>query len=83
MNNLLPLGTIVEIKNNKYVIIGYSGKEDNNSKEIKDYITLIYPNGYDNEHVYMYNDQDIEKIIFYGYQTNEFYDYRNLIKNGI
>jgi len=70
----LPLGSIVEIRNdnNKYLITGrmcYS--MDDKDKKMNDYCGYKYPEGYKGrDSVYIFNMEDITKIYFRGYSDN-------------
>ena len=75
MNTILPIGSVVRIKeaNQPVMIFGYlqqsSGKED----DIVDYVAVPYPAG--NINITMqfgFQMVDIEEVLFEGYRSEEF-----------
>ena len=67
MKNLLPIGTVVRLKGGKknLMIVGILQQDDFGNKY--DYIACIFPEGYiDEETFFMFNQNDIEEIIFFG-----------------
>lgn len=71
--DLLPLGSIVVLKNGfkKLMIIGrkiLQGKNEN----IYDYLGCLYPEGdIGDEYKFIFNNEDVDKIIFKGYEDEE------------
>jgi len=80
MVNLLPLGSVVLLKNGKKRLMIYGRKQkavaDN---QAYDYIACLYPEGNINENFnYLFNHEDIENIVFRGYSDADdemFLDY--------
>ena len=73
-NNLLPLGTVVLLKNatKKLFIAGY-GVNDNETKKLFDYIGYSYPEGFiDPKLNFVFNKEDIDKVVYEGYKDKEF-----------
>ena len=74
INKLLPIGSIVLLKNGikKLMIMGIKQiKTDENNKEF-DYIGVLYPEGFlGNETNFLFNHDDINDIIFTGYSNPE------------
>ena len=75
---LLPVGTIVKIKNNerKHMITSYM---DDGS-----YIVYNYPLGNtfsEDSDIICIHDEDIEKIIFKGYESKERNEFLNLMNS--
>ena len=73
MTNLLPLGSIVTIKNSmaKMMILGYYliDKKDNKCYQ---YAGVIYPSGIpETNNFVLFNNKDIKEVIFKGYSTPE------------
>lgn len=71
-NKVLPIGSIVKLKDddNKIVIIGYDVRADNKTHK---YTALPYPFGYNSQELFfLFNDEDIENVIFEGYKINNY-----------
>lgn len=68
---LLPIGSVVCLKGTKKPVMIYGVKQRlamNPEVEI-DYIAVPYPEGYCNEeYQYIFNQDDIEEVLFYGYE---------------
>lgn len=78
----LPIGTIVKLKKSDalFMIAGYSAslKKDKNKKY--DYMSYIYPIGFNSkEDNYVFNYGDIEKIVFNGYKDKSYNNMLNII----
>lgn len=73
VKNLMPIGSVVRLKeaNKKLMIIGI--KQMNAEKgTVKDYIGVMYPEGYLNREVFFtFDEDDIEETIFEGYCSEE------------
>lgn len=73
VKDLMPIGSVVRLKEaeKKLMIIGI--KQLNEEKgTVKDYIGVMYPEGYLNKEVFFTFDQeDVEEIIFEGYRSEE------------
>jgi hypothetical protein len=74
-NVYLPIGTIVNIKNNKYKIM-ITGYFCSNRKKAYEYSGCIYPYGVgDNNNPILFNHKNIKKILYVGYYNDECKDY--------
>ena len=84
MKNYLPVGTVVLLHNGKkpVVIIGYKvasvdqkiikNNKEEKSNQVFDYCAVLYPEGIISSNLMiMFNHEDIEKILFTGYVTDE------------
>ncbi len=74
--SFLPIGTIIFIKEeiNPYMIIGYLHISKLN--KIYDYICIPFPYGLMSDKFIKYcNQKDIEKIIFKGFESNEYFEF--------
>lgn len=73
IKNLLPVGSVVSLKDaeKKLMIIGI--KQFQEEKNVmKDYIGVMYPEGYINRDLfYIFNHEDIVEILFRGYENQE------------
>lgn len=74
MKELLPAGSVVLLKggSKKTMIIGVLQVMNDNPEEVYDYIGVPYPEGYIGaENVYAFQHDDINDVIFKGYQNPE------------
>ena len=73
IKNLLPIGSVVLLKEGKKRLMIFGVKQTDNSTSIEyDYIAVMYPEGNIGEAgQYMFNHYDIEKVFFEGYQDEE------------
>lgn len=81
MNNILPLGSIVALKNDKKKLIICGRKQMHVQLAQKfDYMGFLYPQGYiSDHHTYLFNEEDIDKVIFKGYTDILEIKFRDLI----
>lgn len=68
MDYLLPIGSLVWINEKPLMIIGYFAKQDD---KYFDYICTIYPIGLSNGDLLLCNNEQIEKVIFIGFQCEQ------------
>ncbi len=83
MEEKLPIGTIVTLKDNEQLlmIIGYNVYErGNENKKYYEYASCIYPVGiYDLDSAVAFDHNDIGKIIYIGYKFERYDEFvRNL-----
>ncbi|MCD8023447.1 MAG: DUF4176 domain-containing protein [Lachnospiraceae bacterium] len=75
IQNLLPIGSVVLLKNGekKLMIIGIMQRDTRRGKKNYDYLGELYPEGHIGEglHQYLFNHEDINEIIFRGYEDDE------------
>lgn len=74
IKDLLPIGSVVLLKDGekRLMIFGVMQTEMEQDGKDYDYIGVLYPEGYIGEQFqYLFNHEDIEKIIFQGYQDEE------------
>ena len=81
MKNYLPMGSIVRLKesNKKLMIIGRQQKRTDNNK-IFDYLAIFYPIGTVDNNVVLFNEDDIDELVFRGYcdiEEQEFVKFLN------
>lgn len=82
--NLLPLGSIVVLNNGfkKLMIIGRKILQGKN-KNIYDYLGCLYPEGdIGDEYKFIFNHEDIDKIIFKGYEDEEENAFKEALKQA-
>ena len=73
IKKLLPIGSVVLLKNGKkrVMIFGIKQTENSTGKEY-DYISVLYPEGNMGEAgQFLFNHSDIEKVFFQGYKDTE------------
>ena len=73
MNALLPIGTVVLLKEStkRVMIYGRLQREIDGSR-VWDYIACLYPEGNINaDHSYLFNNDQIESVFFVGCQDEE------------
>lgn len=76
IKNYLPLGSIVRLKGGtrKLVIIGINQKGSDDKSY--DYSSVLYPYGYLNaDELFLFNNSNIEEIIYKGYSDKELENY--------
>lgn len=82
-NNLLPIGSVVLLKNGikKIMIVGIKPIKNDGTEEMFDYIGVLYPEGYiSNEINFLFNRDDICDVIFKGYENPERDEFINMIE---
>ena len=84
MKNYLPIGSVVLLKggNKKIMIYGRQQSQVTTGQEW-DYIACLYPEGnISEEHMYLFNEEDIEKIYFLGFQDEEEENFKMTVLNS-
>ncbi|MEG2814263.1 MAG: DUF4176 domain-containing protein [Oscillospiraceae bacterium] len=83
LEGLLPIGTVVLLKNSekKIMIIGVCKKQLNKEEEIIwDYSACVYPEGYiSSDKTFLFNNNQIEKIYSIGYQDEEQFAFKTKV----
>ncbi len=67
-NYLLPVGTVVNIKENNMIILSRALEIENN---YVDYLGSFYPEGLINDNLFEISHKDIEKILYLGFDNKE------------
>ena len=75
MNTILPIGSVVKIKNveKPVMIFGYLQQSSSRPNQVVDYVAVPYPGG--NVHMALqlgFQMTDITEVLFEGYKTEEF-----------
>lgn len=85
IRNLLPIGSVVLLNGSekKVMIIGQMQQEQGFiSKKQKDYIGVVYPEGYiSSQRQLMFDHMDIRNIVFMGYNNQERENFVNNLIN--
>ncbi|GBG94782.1 hypothetical protein LFYK43_12410 [Ligilactobacillus salitolerans] len=71
---LLPLGSIVYLEEGtvKLMIVGRGAVfDDEGTQKYSDYVAVEYPAGIDPESALFFKNEDIDKVVFRGYEDNE------------
>ncbi|GBG97083.1 DUF4176 domain-containing protein [Lactococcus termiticola] len=77
LEQLLSVGSVVYLKEGtlKVVVIARGQlvklKENENKPTYFDYLGSLYPQGYDVDNRYYFNQEQIEKVVFPGYSDDE------------
>ena len=73
MREYLPIGTVVVLRGGEKAIMVYGRKQVHlETNELFDYIACLYPEGnLSPEFTYLFNHEDIAKILFTGYKSRE------------
>ncbi|NKE04771.1 DUF4176 domain-containing protein [Mesobacillus selenatarsenatis] len=79
MNKYLPIGSVVLLNGGSKRIMIYGRKQKElNSDKVWDYIACLYPEGNLNEeYMYLFNHDQIEKVFFIGFQDEEEIEFAN------
>mgnify|MGYP002870184216 CR=1 FL=1 len=84
IEDVLPIGSVVVDKEGKKkIIVGYLSS--NSADDLKLYVGVTYPLGLRktfilNKNYFLFNANEIEEVIFMGYQNKGFDNYKRLIK---
>lgn len=74
MENILPIGSIVRLKNGKekLMILNRAPLFNNNGiLGYFEYSACIYPYGQTGQNVFFFNEEDIEQVLFEGFKDEE------------
>jgi hypothetical protein len=79
MDKYLPIGSIVLLKGGtKRIMIYGRQQKELKSDKVWDYIACLYPEGNLNEeYMYLFNHDQIEKVFFIGFQDEEEIEFVN------
>ncbi len=82
MPELLPLGSIVTLKNgDKNIMIVGRFQRHEPSKKVFDYSSVLWPEGMiDSKRLYLFDHNDIERIYFIGMQNEEEFNFRFVLE---
>ncbi len=85
-DDFLPIGSVVKIKDapdQLFMIFGWLQKSTVKD-EVYDYIAVMYPEGLANMLLCFYfNDEDIEEVLFRGFQNEVEQEYRDYVHQQI
>ena len=86
MKELLPIGTVVKLKENErlMMICGFCPTGPAKPGYVYDYSGFPYPEGYmDTLKIYQFDNDQIEKVFALGYQDRETFLYMNALQEKI
>ncbi len=85
MKELLPLGTVVLLKGGEKRLM-ICGRIQTNvaTNEVYDYSACYYPEGLiSSKELFMFNNENIEKVFFIGFQDTEEFKFRKFINSTL
>ncbi len=80
-----PIGTIVRINGNKnlYMITGYLKNNLKEPEKYYDYCGCNFPIGFEKENIMLFDDKDIDVVMFIGYQNNDSIEFRKKLEEQL
>lgn len=83
MKEFLPLGSVVLLKGaNKRLMICGRIQSNVATGEVFDYSACYYPEGLiSSKEVFMFNNDNIDKVFFIGFQDTEEFKFRKMMNN--
>lgn len=81
MKEFFPIGTVVTLYNGTKPLMIYGRlQQQGGTEDIWDYLACLYPEGNINDsYNVFFNHEDVEKILYTGYQTEEDKNYQKLL----
>ena len=86
MEKIYPIGTIVKLKTGvaKVMIIGICPLyNDNGTIGYFDYSACLYPLGQTDQNSIFFNEEDIEEVVFMGYEDETYEKFKALVPKQI
>ena len=77
-NNILPIGSIVELNNGEalYMVVGFL-PINNRNNQLFQYSAVTYPGGaFGISKLYLFNHYDIKRVVFEGFSDDAFDKYK-------
>ncbi|MDC7292704.1 MULTISPECIES: DUF4176 domain-containing protein [unclassified Butyrivibrio] len=86
MEKLYPIGTIVRLKKGQ-VDIMITGVcplyNDNGTIGYYDYSACLYPHGQTDQNSLFFNEEDIDEVLFTGYEDEHFEKYKEMVMSKL
>ncbi len=82
----MPIGSVVLLKNStkRLMITGFLQATPEEKDKVYDYCGCLYPEGYqDSSHVYLFNEDMIEKVYAVGYMDEEQFAFSQRLMEAI
>ena len=84
IKDLLPIGSIVRLHDGekRLMIIGIMQSDASGNGKEYDYLGIRYPEGHiGDQFQYLFNQEDIEEVIFRGFEDDERVEFLNKLTN--
>ena len=84
IKDLLPIGSVVRLHDGekRLMIIGIMQSDASGNGKEYDYLGILYPEGQiGDEFQYLFNQEDIEEVIFRGFEDDERVEFLNKLTN--
>lgn len=84
IKDLLPIGSIVRLHDGekRLMIIGIMQSDASGNGKEYDYLGILYPEGHIGDRFqYLFNQEDIEEVIFRGFEDDERVEFLNKLTN--
>jgi len=82
MNRYLPLGSVVLLDGGEKRIMIYGRRQQATADgTMWDYAACLYPEGHlDDEHTFLFNHEQIERVFFLGYQETDEFEFQEALQ---
>lgn len=84
IKDLLPIGSVVRLHDGekRLMIIGIMQSDASGNGKEYDYLGILYPEGHiGDQFQYLFNQEDIEEVIFRGFEDDERVEFLNKLTN--
>lgn len=84
IKDLLPIGSVVRLHDGekRLMIIGIMQRDASGNGKEYDYLGILYPEGHiGDQFQYLFNQEDIEEVIFRGFEDDERVEFLNKLTN--
>lgn len=84
IKDLLPIGSIIRLHDGekRLMIIGIMQSDASGNGKEYDYLGILYPEGHiGDQFQYLFNQEDIEEVIFRGFEDDERVEFLNKLTN--
>lgn len=84
IKDLLPIGSVVRLHDGekRLMIIGIMQNDASGNGKEYDYLGILYPEGHiGDQFQYLFNQEDIEEVIFRGFEDDERVEFLNKLTN--
>lgn len=84
IKDLLPIGSVVRLHDGekRLMIIGIMQSDASGNGKEYDYLGILYPEGHiGDQFQYLFNQEDIEEVIFRGFEDDERVAFLNKLTN--